>query len=206
MGASNACISCHQPRRGGPEATDGKYMQTSSHWGPHHGPQATMLEGIQGAEVVGTVSYPAAGTAEHTTGASCISCHMGETTDGTDGGHTFAPTANSCLTCHDSGAPESVDGLAVAMETLKGLLAQVEGQKIEEDENEEYQLVFEDDGTTPVMVTGIIIDNEPQLGSFDIDVAKAAWNYLFVLEDSSNGVHNPKYSMALIQNSIELID
>ena len=25
---------------------DGKYLQTSSHWGPHHGPQTALLEGF----------------------------------------------------------------------------------------------------------------------------------------------------------------
>ena len=195
MGASNACISCHQPRRSGPIAdTDGKYLQTSGHWGPHHGPQSTLLEGIQGMEITGTESYPAAGTAGHKEGSSCIACHM------TENGHTWEPsTASSatCTSCHDE--KTEVTGYAANMEILAGQLALVEGQEIDGDDNP----VFEADGTTPVMITGLVLDNEPQTGLFDIKDAEAGWNYLFLLEDKSNGVHNPDYAKALLQNSIE---
>jgi hypothetical protein len=129
---------------------------------------------------------------------------MGETTDGTDGAHTWNPTATACLTCHDS-EPESVDGFAANMEILAGKLAEVEGQAVAKDANGDYQPVFEADGTTPVMVTGIVLDGDPALGIFDIEVAEAAWNYLFISEDHSNGVHNPEYAKALIQNSIEAL-
>ena len=200
FGASNACIACHQPRRSGPVATDGKYLQTSEHWGPHHGPQSTMLQGIEGMNVAGTVAYPAAGTAGHQEGSSCIACHMSE------GGHTWEPSTPSsatCTSCHD--AKTEVDGYAANIEILAGQLANVVGQKIAEDANGDYQPVFEADGTTPVMVTGIVHDNEPKTGLFDIKDAEAGWNYLFLLEDSSKGVHNPEYAKALLTNSIELL-
>jgi hypothetical protein len=201
MGASNTCIACHQPRSSGPIAdTDGKYLQTSSHWGPHHGPQSTLLEGIQGMEISGTESYPAAGTAGHNTGSSCIACHM------KDNGHTWEPSATAstrCTSCHDE--KTEVTGFAADMETLAGLLALSSGQEIAKDENGDYQPVFEADGTTPVMVTGIVHDNEPKTGLFDIKDAEAGWNYLFLLEDSSKGVHNPEYAKALLTNSIELL-
>lgn len=109
MGTSNTCITCHQPRTETPVAdADGEFTVTSSHYGPHHGPQSTLLEGIQGYEF-SSVGISAAGTAGHKEGSSCIACHMGETTDGTDGAHTWNPTATACLNCHNS-EPESVSG------------------------------------------------------------------------------------------------
>lgn len=197
-GASNACIVCHQPRRSGPIATEGKYMNTSSHWGPHHGPQSTLLQGIEGMNVVGSVAYPAPGTAGHQEGSSCIACHMSE------GGHSWEPSdaaSTTCTSCHD--AKPEVTGYATNMEILAGKLAEAVGQEVAKDENGDYQPVFEADGTTPVMVTGIVHDGHPAVGLFEIADADAAWNYLFLLEDSSNGVHNPEYAKALLQNSIE---
>ena len=174
---SNTCINCHQPRRTGP--TDdgaGTFRVTSSHWGPHHGPQSTLLEGIQGMLIAGAEAYPGVASAAHRTGSTCISCHMGETTDGTDGLHTWVPTENACITCHTNGSPPK-DFLAADMATLAGLLETV----------------------------GIVHEDHPVPGTYDILEAEAAWNYLFILEDASGGVHNPKYAKALIKNSIEAL-
>ena len=174
---SNTCINCHQPRRTQP--TDdgaGMFRVTSTHWGPHHGPQATLLEGIQGALIAGAEAYPGIGSAAHRTGSTCVSCHMGETTDGSDGLHTMIPSENACITCHTNGIP-SDDFLASDMATLAGLLETI----------------------------GIVHEDHPVPGTYDILEAEAAWNYLLILEDGSNGVHNPEYAKALIKNSIEAL-
>ena len=49
-GAGNLCGNCHQPRRAIADAdADGNIEITSTHWGPHHGPQTAVLLGIGGA-------------------------------------------------------------------------------------------------------------------------------------------------------------
>ena len=98
-GTSNNCAFCHQPRRTMVDNGSG-FVAVSEHWGPHHGPQATLLEGIQGEEIAGMVDYPAAGTARHRTGSSCVSCHMGEPSGVVSGNHTWVPTDNGCTQCH----------------------------------------------------------------------------------------------------------
>jgi len=35
---------------------------------------------------------------------------------------------------------------------------------------------------------------------------KAAWNYLLILRDGSAGIHNPKYTVKLLQNAIESLE
>lgn len=188
-GTSNMCIDCHQPRRLPPTSTDGTFEVTSSHWGPHHGPQATLLEGIQGAMIAGSEGYPGVGSAKHRTGASCVQCHM-SASDGDDNGmHSWIKTNEGCVGCHSSGIPTEVDGLAAEMVKLAVLLENVEG--VDEDGNP---------------VKGIVHDGHPQEGTFTIKEAEAAWNYLLVMEDSSNGIHNPKYVKALIKNSIEALE
>jgi len=174
---SNTCINCHQPRRTGPiDDGAGMFRVTSTHWGPHHGPQATLLEGIQGVLIAGAEGFPGVGTAAHRTGSTCVSCHMGATTDGTDGLHSMIPSAASCIECHSNGIPSDAF-LDADMATLAGLLDAI----------------------------GIVEDGHPVPGNFTIQEAEAAWNYLFILEDGSKGVHNPKYAKALIKNSIEAL-
>ncbi|WP_242156015.1 hypothetical protein [Aestuariivivens sediminis] len=213
--ASNLCANCHQPRRGTPIADDypGKYLQTSGHWGPHHGPQTALLEGLLGAYTTFTLveDIPAVKQAAHRTDtAACIDCHMRHTTDGSFG-HSWNPTRNNCTDCHSGNAQDlEVAGLEEDMATLGALLEQVVGQAI--DDNDEP--IFEADGVTPVPVVGIVHLDEgdpndpdddewhPQTGLFDLKDAEAAWNFLFILEDRSHGIHNPNYAKSLIKNSI----
>lgn len=182
-GTANTCANCHQPRRSGPVDNGlGLFEVTSSHWGPHHGPQSTMLEGIQGMEIAGGLEYPAVAEAGHRTGSSCTSCHMGETSDQIDGNHTWIPTPNACTTCHSSGAPEKVAGLEEDMEALLALL------------EDAHILHMDEEGAV-----------HPVEGVYTILEAEAAWNYLFVYEDASKGVHNPNYAKALIKNSLDAL-
>jgi hypothetical protein len=176
MGTSNTCVNCHQSRSLPPTSGD---VKLSSRFGPHHGPQSTLLEGIQGALIVGSTPYPAPKSAKHRTGSSCVSCHMGKTTDGKDGAHTWHPTPNACTSCHTGGAPASVTGFAADMATLKGLLV-AKGAY---------------DATANAFTSNTV----------PIKVAQAAWNYALLLEDRSNGVHNPTYAKALLKNSIEAL-
>ena len=186
-GTSNICANCHQPRSSGPVDNGLGLFEVPRRFGPHHGPQSTMLEGIQGAEIAGSVDYPEAGSARHRTGSSCTNCHMGETSGQIDGNHTWHPTPNACVTCHTNGAPEEVDGFE---EDMDALLALLEAEGILESE-------INEDGELEV---------DAVEGTFPILVAEAAWNYLFVMEDQSHGQHNPKYAKALIKNSIEALN
>ncbi len=176
MGTSNTCVNCHQPRSLPPTSGD---VKLSSRFGPHHGPQSTLLEGIQGALIVGSTPYPAPKSAKHRSGASCTTCHMGKTTDGKNGAHTWHPTPSSCTSCHTGGAPATVTGFAADMATLQDLLVAKGAYN----------------ATTKTFTSNTV----------PIKVAQAAWNYALLLEDKSNGVHNPTYAKALLKNSIEAL-
>ena len=205
--ASNTCANCHQPRRGTPTVTTypGKYLQTSSHWGPHHGPQTALLEGLLGAYTTFTLveAIPPVVDATHRTDASCIECHMGGTDDGSYG-HTWEPAGTNCATCHGDTPLDQlvVAGMEEDMATLGALFENVVGQAIDDDDNP----IFEADGVTPVQQIGIVHwDGEewhPETGLFDLKDAEAAWNFLFIVEDKSGGIHNPDYAKSIIKNSI----
>ena len=181
MGLSNTCVNCHQPRDSYavPGPTD-DYTITSSRFGPHHGPQSTMVYGLFGAEVAGSVTYPTTPGASQHAQVSCTGCHMGETTDGEDGAHSFWPTNNSCIQCHDSGIETLVvTNFEADFATLHTLLVDMGA--------------ITDSGST--------VSNQ----TWPAPVAQAIWNYRTLLEDKSHGIHNPTYAKALLTNSIEAV-
>lgn len=179
MGSSNTCINCHQPRGVVPTTAT---IALNNRFGPHHGPQSTLLEGIQGAEIAGTVAYPAVGAAAHRTGASCTSCHMGEPSSATahDGLHSWHPTDKACLSCHTGGAPAGVAGFDADMATLQSLL----------------------------VAKGIWNTTTDAFNTISVPLieGQVAWNFILLKEDRSKGIHNPNYTKALLKNSINSID
>ena len=213
-GSSNNCITCHQPRTSyviPAEDGTGEYDVASTRFGPHHGPQVSMLEGVLGVMIPGAEGYPGVGSATHRTGSSCVSCHMSPSTNPEEGGHSWKPTANACIQCHPNGAPDELDGYTTGMATLKSLLANVVGQEVELDT--EGDPVLDVDGNlipTGGTITGIIVDvpgpDRSNYGIFTTIQAQAAWNYKTLLEDQSRGIHNPAYSRALLLNSIEALE
>ncbi len=100
-GMGNLCANCHQPRRAIAEAVDGMIEITSTHWGPHHGPQSTMLLGLAGAgDVEGSPSAHATMVED-----TCVSCHLG---DGDS--HTFEPDVDACVGCHADAEDFDING------------------------------------------------------------------------------------------------
>jgi len=172
---SNLCANCHQPRTLAPDLTADSAYVSSTHYGPHHGPQATSLAGLGAAEIGG--GYPAPGTgSKHVTDANCNTCHMHE------GNHTWEAELASCNTaeCHN-GALTSVTGnsrqmsFETKMETLKNKL----------------------------MNAGLLdVDGHPVKGTFPSDEVAALYNYEWFVDDRSSGVHNYPYLDLLLDRSI----
>jgi hypothetical protein len=170
-GEGNLCGTCHQPRRLIADADEeGNIEITSTHWGPHHGPQTAVLLGTGGAgEVEGSPSAHYAMVED-----TCVACHVGEDDD-----HTFEPNVAACQACHPDIEDFDVNGLQTEMIELYTEL----GEKLE--------------------TAGLIHDGHPNPGVFPANQAQAAWNWIMlVLEDSSDGVHNPAYTRALLEWSL----
>ena len=105
-GKGNLCANCHQPRRAIAAADPNDNIAvTSTHWGPHHGPQSAMLLGTGGAgDVPGVASFHYRLTTD-----TCVTCHIGA-----DANHSFGAVDASCEVCH---APE--DDLDIAMASVQ---------------------------------------------------------------------------------------
>jgi hypothetical protein len=195
LGLSNLCITCHQPRTSYPIPTGTADVTiTSFRYGPHHGPQATLFEGVMGANIAGSTGYPGVASSTHRTGASCTSCHMGQSDDMAEGGHSWAPSLNACTTCHDTmtAIPSGIGGFAADFETLENLL--IAGGYINSD-----GYVLGPDGER------INVSELDNALTVPVKTAQAIWNYKTIQEDKSNGLHNPAYTRALLKNSIEAL-
>jgi hypothetical protein len=170
-GEGNLCANCHQPRRAF-EAVDGIVDWSSTHYGPHHGPQSAMLLGVGGSIEGNAASH--ATLVENT----CVTCHLGEGAN-----HTFEPDVAACQSCH-SGA-ESFD--------INGTQTEVEA-KLEELKS-------------ALIAKGMLTeDDESVVGEYPEAEGAALWNYIFIAhEDKSMGVHNPNYTMELLDASLQAL-
>lgn len=184
---SNLCANCHQSRRPEPniDAPGETYTITSTHYGPHHGAQANVVQGFGFAEIPGPRAYPT--TSLHLEeGASCVTCHMGDYTDGA-GGHTWWPTVQSCNECHTTNDFD-----------YNGTQTDIE-EKLHE---------LRDLLVAAGVVEFVEADQayEPIVGTYPMVYARAFFNWVGLEEDRSLGVHNPRYVDALLTNSIAAME
>ncbi len=172
-GEGNLCVNCHQPRRDFPVAENDSISGISSHWGPHHGPQSAMMLGVAGGGVA-SIRSPHLAVPN-----TCVTCHLGAGKD-----HHFEPEVATCQAkCHPNAT--NLDYKGVQTEILD--LA--------------FQLGEE------LLNRGLISENSPDghptVSKAQQDEATALWNWLYVAhEDKSNGVHNPDYARALLNEGL----
>ncbi|MFO7674167.1 MAG: ammonia-forming cytochrome c nitrite reductase subunit c552 [Lutibacter sp.] len=201
-GSSNNCIHCHQVRRAGdgnpansdPLSVNFGKVGISSHFGPHYGGATNMLEGIDANKVVGA-TYPAAGTNPHRTGASCVSCHMGAEKDG-KGSHSFKPVLDNCKTCHTGAGVVNYD-INGGQTKIKNLMKDL-AKEIVRLHPADFSLVT---GSADPKYDGFLV-MPSTTKQIPLRVANAVFNYRYLYQDHSYGVHNPSYATALMTNSI----
>lgn len=192
IGEGNLCANCHQPRPTtipDPTSTD-PFAVTSPFWGPHHGPQSALIVASGPVEFAGSMTYPA--TNPHAAAEDgCVTCHMAEPYGNQAGGHTLwmeyqyhgsdELLTAGCEACHT--ADEAVTNFEDIETEVKDLLSQLSAK---------------------LQAAGILDATDNAVpGSWSQASAAALWNYLFILEDRSNGVHNPEYAVALLTNTLE---
>ncbi len=188
LGQGNLCATCHQPRWGTPVPTVGgaDVEITSTRYGPHHGPQSTMLTGIGGyGEYKGSNVH--AGVPN-----GCVTCHMADAYGKQAGGHTMSMVYEyhghevenlaGCETCHKD--IESFDRNG-SMTEVKALI---------------------DEAKSLLIANGLITEGGSGIkGTFSSKQAGALWNYKTVIEDRSMGIHNPQFAKALLQTAIDAL-
>lgn len=195
-GTSNLCGKCHQSRATEPYPEMGAgnidLTEVSKRWGPHHGPQSNLFTGLgTGAYEVGTGYENSWHSNNFENG--CIPCHMSTVMGPNEaGGHTFGVAYDGELNtsgCLVSGCHSNEDNLIASVEEKQ---AEIEGLL----ENLHNMLIAQ--GVTDS--SGYLVS-----GTYTNAQAGAHYNFKFIEEDRSMGIHNYKYSKTLLTNSIAAI-
>ncbi|MBN1305559.1 MAG: hypothetical protein JXA13_14060 [Anaerolineales bacterium] len=129
---------------------------------------------------------------------AAIMVGVGGASEGTLGGHTamvedtcvtchlanhaFEPSLNACLECHEGAENFDINGAQAEVQT---------------------QL---DELEAALIAKGMLDEEgEPVLDSYPEAEAAALWNWITITEDRSSGVHNPNYTKALLETSLEAV-
>jgi hypothetical protein len=202
-GQSNICANCHHSRRNvHTYVYDGVRM--SSHYGPHHSPQADMLLGTNAYEYSGVTyddnSYHSYGVTD-----GCITCHMETVVGYTLGGHSMnmdwegEENVESCnsTTCHHGTITEFNRPAAEDYDNdgnIEGVQDEIEGLV----EQLKSKLIAANLLTTGGDPVARVVATKDSVG--------AVYNYEFIQGDRSKGIHNTKYAVKLLQSSLAFLE
>ncbi len=198
-GVGNACIWCHKSRKDAADYVAATNNISSTHWGPHEGPQADVYTGKGGYRYAGKVY----GTSQHASfDKGCVSCHMPSTAENQGiGDHSFAPKLETCKTCHSQA--KSFDVLSGQTTVKAGL------QRLRETLNDLLLLTRDAAPPYAALDATALADQSFQLdlarpkNPVDANTAGALYNYFVLARGSAFGVHNPAYTRQLLFDSIE---
>ena len=221
-GAGGLCMECHNSRNGSVTTMMADYPLNQPNWaggvgfGPHDSPQGDMLEGVNGW-TYGQVmpSSPHANVVSNT----CVGCHM-QSIASTDpaftlaGGHTTKMSyVNSqgtevdvtyvCTQCHGN------------ISTFNFPVADYDGDGVIEGVQTEIQHLLDKLSTllppagyqanpANYIPDGLVKTINYRWGAVNMPAKylEAGYNYQFVANDGSLGVHNLAYTVALLKASI----
>jgi hypothetical protein len=186
--------------------------------GPHESTAAEIFNGLGGME------YGAAmGNTFHTYGANCITCHMypnpatGAPGHNQVGDHTFNMTYENgegeveniaaCNQCHAGAfAVDKFDFKSAAAKDWDGNGA-IDGVQTETvGLLDRVRTLLNDTGLVSVTnalgeTTGYRTNGLSATAVIKDAQLKAAWNWMMITRDRSKGVHNPLYTIRLLQNT-----
>ena len=218
----NLCANCHRARvNAKEEVKEGNIPRES--WGAHHGPQADMLLGTNAYEFPGkTYSKSAHALLPQ---ANCVTCHMTlparrYSLSPAIGGHSFNVGGEvheehklntaGCVNCH-----KDMEAAAGGKVFARPAPADFDGdgkiENIQEEVQGLYERILSPAGTgllqkmknPPYDAKGHFIDAKTK---YPLEVVAALYNYKFVQEDRSRGIHNATYAVQLLMDSIKALD
>lgn len=220
LGTGNICLNCHQPRSLSPKmpqapaATDSITI-TSSRWYPHYGVQGLMFKGAGSG---GGFEFPsktyqnsphpsqAAITAE-----GCVTCHMAPAVPGSGiaGGHTMnihytGPHGEDnwlVSGCTQSGCHSSMSDVETYVSTSASLTGGMGVRAFVEANLDTLDQLLISKGY--IDSTGLVVASSGSPLKIPAIKAGALYNYFFIEHDMSAGVHNSKYTIQLLLDSIE---
>ncbi len=209
LGQGELCVSCHHSRADVNTFISNPTDITSSHWGPHHSVQGDMLVGTNGYEYSGYTYQKSPHSTAVTNG--CPTCHMAPKGIWANvGGHTWnmADPSNddqNVSACGQAGCHEASDFTSFDP-VFPANHADYDWDGVVEGVQTEIQGLLDSLGADLLAAGMVSASHSPISGtSFSADSAGALFNYIFVEEDRSEGIHNTKYTVGLLQSSINYL-
>lgn len=210
-GNGNLCTKCHQARTFTPTPilNGDSITITYFRWGPHYGVNANVVAGIGGFEIPGPESYPSTNPHKNLIKDGCVTCHMAPSIYSVVGGHSFKMESelegqnvinvSACAnqSCHPGAKSFDIEGKVTE---IKGLIAQLRQILIDKGLLDVSRNV---DGSKVLNEYIMLPGNKPK--TFSSLEAGAVLNYLILAKDRSKGIHNYKYTKALLVNTINAL-
>jgi hypothetical protein len=202
-GMGKLCMNCHMSRQNASvyvNSTGG-----SSRFGPHHGPQADMLAGTNGYEY--GLKIPSSGHLSVVEN-SCAGCHM-QPVAATEksflqaGGHTFRMGWDGA----DGKTPQEL--VAVCQKCHGDKMTTFNVGRVDYDDDGVVEGVQTEIQHLLNQVSALLPPDAKEKDALTIDAKwtkqqlQAAFNWTFVKEDKSLGVHNTAYAVGLLKASIK---
>ncbi len=197
-------MQCHQAR-----VAANTYVPStpgSAHYGPHEGPQADMLMGTNGYNYGQSIPTSAH---QYVVPNTCVTCHM-QTVAATDpgfelvGAHSFKPSYTptggkkeslvaACQTCH---GPD--------ITTFDFPLFDYNGDGVVQGVQTEVQSMLDQLSTMlpPNNSVERAVASYSTARGPEAPQLEAAYNWTFVNNDGSKGIHNTAYAVGLLKASI----
>jgi hypothetical protein len=171
-GMGNLCVTCHQARRYMANFKDKTDPTKYAVTVRFNGHLSPQSDMLMGSGGFGVEGKPAAHYSM--VKDTCVACHMGA-----DANHTNEPQLATCVACHADAKDFNVNG------TQATIAAQMDELK------------------TALTTKGLLDkDGNPVAQTLDEQTAGALWNYEYILEEGSGGIHNPTYAKALIEAAL----
>ena len=222
-GEGKLCLQCHHIRNGPASSNIANYQQGIKTWyggssfGVHDGPQGDMIEGINAITYGQT--FPSSAH-RNTVDNLCVGCHM-QPTASTDasflkaGGHTFHVSYSTTDTNGVTSKVDMVGACAQCHGAIKNFDMPVEdynGDGIIEGVQTEVQHLL--DKLSTMLPNGTYLSNGNYVAdglvktsvsvktNWPTKFLNAAYNWQFVNNDGSKGVHNAPFATAMLKASI----
>jgi len=215
-GTSQACVQCHHDRRD-TTSVKGQIASGNTRFGSHDSPQMDEFIGagcyeIADSSLVGLTgilpydnnrnhSHNSTAVADSAGRVGCVMCHMpivGVSPKHTE--HKFAADIVTCQRCHSGAASfETITmGNGGSIPELDALAAQL--RNLLNPQGADAYTISDDSLGSPRALAG---HTTPQS---TVKTRKAAWAWNFWRHDLSHGVHNPKYTKAILTNAIAYLN
>ncbi|MCU7494519.1 MAG: T9SS type A sorting domain-containing protein [Ignavibacteria bacterium] len=208
-GTGSMCMNCHHARENSQVRVTNQATKFADRFYPHYSPQSDMFLGANGYEY--GQNFTGQGTHKNIMANACVDCHMVANPDTSvnrfaEANHFMKMVDQQgkdrvyvCKPCHPS-VNTSFDEVKASSDydgngTIEGVQTEIRGLL------DKLKAVLPKDSTGEVVTMArdsMIVKNFPGYPK----ILPAMWDYYFVKNDWSYGVHNSRYAVSLLQASL----